>query len=622
MKIRQFLFLGSFTLVFATAQAQVPREFHLQGSISMPSFRYTPQGKILDMIITGTNVAQLDQRNIRIDQFEMKTFRDGDAHQVQIIAQAPHCQVDVVSTIASDAGPMHLFTPTTNLYVQGIGFYFTQSNQFLRISNQVETRVIRSLLQSPLIKGGHTNAPAGPEQTLKIFAETCHYALLSHLVNYAGQVHVIDPQLDMTSARLDIQLTSNNAVQNILASDHVVMTTTNHGRATADTSFYSVTNGDGTVVLTGNAVWRNGDEEARASQFIYEGARHLLTGVGNVRVRWPNPSGKFNSNSTAMLVGASGYRELFGDFVTLQLPPTNGPIENMIARGNVIIVNQADKSRALAGQAVYDRPTDHFELTGNPVWRNDQMEVKGQVLSADLSNNTYRAQTGSQFKLKNSPTQTVLITSESLEYQTNLATFTEHVDARVFESGNLSDTLTCQLLKVRLVTNQIETVFARGQVAGETATNLAGLKKTISCDQITVHRSVATGLLKNIEAEGHVVLQEIASAPIAQNNKLSADAVTARFSAVTNQLEQAIADQNVVLEQIKAGHTIHATSSHAVYDAGPKDQVRLTGTPLAHTDAYAISEADFMIWKPKANKFQAFGQYIIVPLKRKVSQHL
>ena len=39
------------------------------------------------------------------------------------------------------------------------------------------------------------------------------------------------------------------------------------------------------------------------------------------------------------------------------------------------------KVRATAGQADYDRPSDLFTLTEDPVWRNDHMEVRGDTLS-------------------------------------------------------------------------------------------------------------------------------------------------------------------------------------------------------------------------------------------------
>ena len=388
--------------IYSTALAQVPQGTQLRQHPFMPSYRATSEGQKLDFVITGSSVTNLDARTMLVNQFELKSFHNGDPKQIQIIAQAPQCEVDVSVKVASDKGPLQIFTPTTNLFVQGVGFLFTQSNHFLIISNQVETRVVKSLLRSSMLAAPRTNgADAG--QILKIFADHGRFNLDSNVVDYAGNVHMIDPQLDMTSDLLTIQFTTNGAVQSILARQNVVLTTTNNGRATGATGFYYVTNGNEMMQLTTDAIWRNGDEEAKANEFTYDSTRHLLTGIGHVRVRWPNaepnPPGRA-TNSTALLAGTNGFRKLFADFATLQFPPTNGPVQSMSARGNVIIVNQADQSSAMAEHAVYEKATDRVELTGNPVWWNDDMEVKGQTLSADLGGKTYHARTNARFKMR------------------------------------------------------------------------------------------------------------------------------------------------------------------------------------------------------------------------------
>ena len=70
----------------------------------------------------------------------------------------------------------------------------------------------------------------------------------------------------------------------------------------------------------------------------------------------------------------------------------------MTADGNVILVNQADHSSATAGKADYDRPSDLFTLTEDPVWWNDRMEVRGDTLPDAAPSNrsiTPRAMPGS-----------------------------------------------------------------------------------------------------------------------------------------------------------------------------------------------------------------------------------
>jgi lipopolysaccharide export system protein LptA len=631
MKAASLLFVFLAGGIFSTAVAQVPQGTQLRQHPSMTFYRDTAGGKKLDFVITGSSVTNLTARNVLVNQFELKSYHNGDPKQIQIIAQAPQCEVDVSNSVASDSGPLQIFTPTTNLFVEGVGFIFTQSNHFLIISNQVETRVVKSLLKSSLLAAPRTNgADAG--QILKIFADHGQFDLNSNVVNYAGNVHMIDPQLDMTSDLLTIQFTTNGAVQSILARQNVVLTTTNNGRATGATGFYYVTNGNEMMQLTTDAIWRNGDEEARANKFTYDSTRHLLAGDGHVRVQWPNaepnPPGRA-AKPTGLLAGTNGFRKLFADFATLQLPPTNGPVQRMSARGNVIIVNQADQSSAMADQAVYEKVTDRVELTGNPVWWNDDMEVKAQTLLAELGSKVYHARTNARFKMRtggaaarqpavapgHSTNQWLFISSDDMEYQTNQARFSGNAKTRLVENGRLQDTLDCVLLTLELTNNQVESAFACDQVHGETAPDASGLIKTITCERLNAYRSIQTGLMKSIDAHSHVVIEEKGTSPGAPYNQLTADTVTAQFSAVTNQIEQAVAEQDVVLDQLKDGHHIHATSRRAVYTAGANDQVELTGTPVAWRDNYMIVDSDRLIWQPKSNSFQAFGRYRMVPIK-------
>ena len=311
------------------------------------------------------------------------------------------------------------------------------------------------------------------------------------LRNTSGRVHAIDVQLDLTSEKLTIQMTTNSAMQTILAEDNVVLTTTNKGWATGPRAYYYVTNGGEMTELTGGAVWHNGDEQAWADKFIYDSTRHFLTAIGHVRVWWPNAP---QQPGVAPKVDASGYRKMWADFATLQWPPTNGPVEAMHATGNVIIVNQADQSRSSSDHAEYVRTNDLFELSGSPVWWNDQMNITGRTLTAEASNQIYHARGGSNLKLKVSgavhTNQWLYIASDDLDDYTNLALFAGHVHSRLFEDDLLRDTLNSDKLDVELFSNEVKTAVARGHVQGETAPDKFGHTKTnIDCDTLTAHRN-------------------------------------------------------------------------------------------------------------------------------------
>ncbi len=586
---------------------------------------------MLDCVVNGTSVSNLDADTALVADFALTNFHNGDAKQIALIAEAPQCEVELANGVLHDPGPLKIYTPTTNLYVQGVGFYFVQSNHFLRLSNQVESRVLKSLVKSSGLAGLATNKPAVPGQMVKIFAHEGEFNFDSNVVDYAGEVHLIDPQLDMTCDYLTIRFATNGAVESMLARHNVVLTTTNNGRATGAVGFYYVTNGVEMMRLTTNAIWRNGDEEAHAFEFNYDSTHHFLTGT-KVKVRWPNPGANSSAHGRSNAppqVGANGFRELFADFASMQFPPTNGPVEEMDARGNVLIVNQADTNSAMAEQAVYVRATDTIELTGNPMWWSTNMEVKGDVLSAILGSKTYHAQNNARFKMhvgsnsahpapggSHSTNQWLYISAVEINYQTNLAVFYQSVDARLVDNNRLRDTLTCTSLRLNLTNNQVESAVAWENVNGATTPDAGGVVKTISCQELDAFNDLKTGRLEHIVARTNVVIVEKGAGRGASTNTLQADTVTAKFSILTNQLQRANAEQHVVFNQFKDGQTTHATSEHGVYLGGANDEVTLTGEPLAHNDTYIITNADFLVWKRAANVIVASGRYQIIPINR------
>jgi lipopolysaccharide export system protein LptA len=618
--LKRALWLLAFCLILLPTlrlPAQAPTDTRLDNKFSVSRFHDTPKGPEMEMLLLGDHSSNVTKQVLLVWPFETITFHNG---QTNLTAQAPQCHVDVVSNVAWDSSHLILYTPTTNVFVQGDGFFFTQSNHVLVLSNNVETRILRSLLKSSLLTGGQTNAPSRPNETIQIYAQHGQFDYVSNHVEYAGKVHVIDSQMDLTSDFLFVQLNTNGAIENIQARQNVVITTTNKGRATGETAVYHITAGSEIMDLTGNAFWRNGDQEASAEHFNYDSTRHILSATNHVRVRWPNAPESPSDHEAGIppRTDAGGDRILFADDATMQLPPTNGPVESMIANGNVIIVNQADQSRSTGDHAVYSRAGNRFQLTGSPVWWNDRIKVQGDTLTAEVTNRIYHTRGHSRFEMitGRATNQLVVISATNIDYQTNLAVFKDDVHTTLLQDGALRDTLDCNLLNVELVSNEAVAAVAIGNVRGETAPDRMGVVKTITCATLTAHRSPVTLLMKDLEATNEVVIRQFGKTTNAPRNTLTAESVIAEFFPHTNQIEKAVAEHDVVIEQIKPAQTIHATAARAVYTV-TNDEVKLTGAPLATTDQLIISDADALVWKTRTNQFRWFGPYKIVPIKSK-----
>lgn len=586
--------------------ACLPLAAQVSSNLSFFQYRSTPQGQVVDSWLQGRTVSNITARLARITDFKMESFRDGKQNQVQFIAEAPDCYYDAARFVAWDAGHIELFTPQTNLFIEGDGFYFLQTNRILYLSNNVETHILRSMLRSPLLGSSSTNnAAAASGQMVKVFSDRCEIDNQSNRVDYSGHVHVIDTQTDMRADFMSVQMTTNGGIRTIHAWANVVINPTNRGEATGKEAFYYVTTNAAMMELAGGAFWTNGLQWARAEKFTYDSTHRFLVAEQGVEVQWPGATND----------PAAGVRRLFADYATLQLPPTNGPVERMEAIGHVVITNQSDHSRSTSERALYIRAGDSFELTGHPVWQTDKINVAGDTLTAEMTNKLYHSQGRAHLRLKvNSPADRwVDVTSATLDYQTNLAVFHDHVHGQLFESNRLRDALDCDHLRVTLVSNQVETAVARGSVRGRTAPDAGGIVKTISCQTLTVNRTPATGLLKKIRAEGAVVITDYAATAKGTSNVLRSDLATARFAATTNQLEEAVAEKHVVIDQTSATQMIHGTAERADYVTS-NDTVTLTGDPVGRNARYKITDADFMAWHPKGRYWSASGPFQISPL--------
>ena len=207
------LLLGAAPSWSQPAASQDPKPGHVE----FPHYKDNPAGRVLDAIFTGWGAVPFPAGGVQVQQFKMIGVRDGQITNITFTAQAPECRIDYDRKIAGDPGPIQIYTPVTNLFVQGVGFFCADSNQLLLISNQVETRVVKSMFRSSPLFAGASNTPDDLAQIVKIFSDRGQFSFPSNLVDYAGNVRLIDPQYEVDSPLLSIQLASNQTVQTMFA---------------------------------------------------------------------------------------------------------------------------------------------------------------------------------------------------------------------------------------------------------------------------------------------------------------------------------------------------------------------------------------------------------------------
>ncbi len=662
----RLLFLVLFILTAPALHAApppiaVPPEARLGNNFAGSHFR---NQTILQSTLSGKSATPLSADEVLVNQFEMKTYRDGDTNQVQLITRAPECQLNLVTDTASSTNRLQVFTPTTNFFIEGRGFTCVQSNSLLIISNEVAT-----LLPKPPSTNSSFRAqgPAGmrtdPGERLHIFSDRFELHYDSNTVIYLGHVRVVDSETQLRCEHLVAlfntnRYDTNTTIERITAERNVTVSMPTKGLATGERAVYTLTNGNELIELTGHATWDDGERKGKADRFTFDHGRNLLKADGNAALRFPNntldQTNLAESASPGKAVDTNHFSELFAEHVTLQLLPTNA-VQSILAEDNVVITNRYERSRATAQRAFYTKSNEQFELTGNPICElQDKGEVRGRVLSLGRTNQLFTARGDARVKfrlpaappVKNSKATSLAastnyflqISSQDFDYNTNLATFTQNVHAELLVEKVVQGTLDCGLLTIQFgLSNHVDAISARDHVLAREAPSPLVVKRTVSCDSLTAKLWPGINLMQSAVADGHVRVEN--DDPF-KTVKLSAGLVTAQFSSVSNAVERGVAEHDVLGAQIQEGKTNRISGQRAVYTKGTNEVLQLTGNPqivyTLSTNAVVtttnrldfsapsrlyFSGAETMTWDLKTLQSRpsggqaSGGQYRVVPLR-------
>lgn len=640
-----FLFVLLLGAIAVSLRAQLPQGL----SGKKISYAYQdPKTLKLKAIFTGDNAKQITGSEVFITKFAMKTFRNGDTNQIEVIVEAPECLLDRNNSVASSAGRIKAYTAATNLYIEGEGFFCQQTNALLIISNKVETVIRKDFIKA---RSKNTDSLAtsstATNQVLKIFSDHFQFLYESNLVTYTGNVRVDDPQMELTCDVLNIFLTTNKTIQRITAENRVVIVNKkDNSRATGERAIYIINTNQEIVELVGHPTWSDGVRTGTADIFIFDRKSNIFRAETNAVFKLPREQigqpGLLSLRAPLSTnLQAGELVEISADILAFQLPETNGPVREFVAEHNVVIASESDQSRATAGKAVYNEMTGVVELTGKPAWRIADGEIKADILAIGRTNQFFSAKTNVYLKLPaklfekslkadattNASAATnrwVEIFCDNLLYATNVARLNENVRANLLEENGSLMTLLCDTAKISFgPSNQVETVLAERNVVLQEIppallrTNF--LKKTVTCETLTLQRSVKTGLFESIHAESNVVGEQVEKTASGESLKrISADDMNLIFSPLTNQVESAVAEKNVLVEKIErvdgTNKIVQARGEKAVYQAAVgQESVELTGEPSAWTDSILLSDATVVRWNLKTGKLSAMP-YKVTPL--------
>jgi lipopolysaccharide export system protein LptA len=586
-------------------------------------------------VLRGAGVTPIGRGLVEITNMQAVTYR---GQEKDMIVEAPLCVFDTKANVATSAGRLAIRTVDERFSIQGRSFQWQMGDSRLSsklvISNEVQSLVRKRLLTSTT----NAPAPAGPRpgptastggsngatnQFIAITSKRFQYEGDSAV--YRGKVHAHDSEGDLDCELLRVLFKGENAGLERIEAEQEVVVQQGTTRAMADKAVYTTDPDNEIVEFQGHAIWQEGDRLGSGERVSFDRRKRVLHAEQNAYLKLPRSvlgdTGLLSATPGAAPVhstnAASGFVEVFSDLMTMQLPETNGPVQQVVAEKNVLIVEPEENGRALADRAVYTEASGILELTGSPMIESERRLVNGRILRFDRATSVFTAapdayvklpfqaaaeltmgssRAVSDRKLPPAPTnQFIEVWAKTFEYHTNRLRFQDDVRANFLEGDVARGKLTCASLLIRYG-EQIESITAETAVELEqfpppTQTQL--LARRVNCEVLNV-KFTSEGRLDTATADHGVSAEQEerrAGRPQPVHTRITAETVTAFFRGVTNRLDHVVADQDVVFAQDER----MAHGAKAVYTDGT-GLLELTGQPSVNMPDGQITNAERLVW--------------------------
>ncbi len=622
-----------------TKEAQLPSD---RPARAIKNFLANPtDSKGQRLMVRGDNAVSLSREILSITNILIQTERDGSP---DMIIQAAHCIYNTTNFTFFSDGELLVRTADQRLSMQGRGFLFLQRESRLVVSNDVKTAVRwrsfsgRNSLAKPtepaLPRDRSDTDPAAPDaEMVEIRSERLDYR--PELALFERNVQARETNGLLRCERLAAHFVSNRVER--VEVDQNVFIEQGSARATGDRGTFTAAQEKGIAYLIGHATWRDAQHEIAADTLVLDRVRNSVRCEGKARLKLPRQTLSLPGAWLTLSAGGpnrptdtNAFLELSSDLLTLQLPPTNGPIQRIQAERNVVVVSPTDNSRATGGLLVYDESSGTLELTGEPILTGKDYLVKGETLILDRTNRAFHARRnayvripaaalGKSSLLARDPAvekgtgaatnQFLEAYSDEFHHRTNQMEFQHNVHVNLSEGDFKQGELLCADLKIRFG-QRLESLLASGGVVARqfpsTEPGAKRVSKELSCETLKVTMN-SEGRLDKVLAEQSVKAQQTATGTNRAKprlTKLAAARLEAHFAPQTNQVQAIFAERNVRIEQ--DGRT--AQGDHAVF-RGTNQILELTGQPTALAPEGRITEAEVLIWDAVKQQMRVRGPF-------------
>ncbi len=621
----------------ALAQSTAPSTAQVRGEFRAPLLS---QGRQVGLL-TGQGADLQDDGSIRLRTARVEYTDAGGNTNANLIVLATNCVADLKRNVVWSPDGLGLRTADGQFALDGFGFVWTQTNNELVVSNRVRTLVR---------KGEATDAEA---VHLRIESGHFRFSYASNVVVFRDAVRAEDPEMGVECERLTVRRSPSGKFDHIVAEDAVRILSRRDGSVTtAARAEYTLSDSGERMELTGEPHWRDAVREARAERFVLQRTRkpepQLMRAEGNAWMRlpagtndlgaWPMLSSTPGTAGTApdplpaaaetnTAPRAARQLELSSGLIMLALPPTNGPVQGLVAETNVLIQSRLDGWQATAGRATLTNAV--LELQEDPEWRQGERSIRAEVLRLDTRDRSFEAEGKARLRFPaaafgvNLPTLggreqsgmtigtnlLVEVESERAVFGRGLLRFAAPVRAQLQAGEVLVGQLTCRDLVVAY-SDRLERMAADGDVLLEQfgRPGRPVLGRVVECQRLQIDFDQG-GRVRGLVADGGVRGRQTESRgegvdPLV--TRLRAELLRATFLTSSNQLDVASAEGALHLER---GLQV-AEGQRADY-SGTNHALVLTGQPVVHSPEGRIRDAESLTWDSLTGKIRGRGAYRI-----------
>lgn len=537
-----------------------------------------------------------------------------NAGRTNLHVYGTNCVFNPNTQVARSTNALRLVSGDGRLELTGLGFTWWQTNNTLLVSNAVRTRLQRF--------------PEGTNAPMRIRGDSLRARLDARVVEFLGHVQTRDPEVELDCDRLAVRRNAQGELDHIEATGKVrLRDLRNGGHITAEQALYYLTPTNEWVEFLGHPRWTAGPRSAAAQRFILDRRRHRVVAVGDARIVLPRSPGSLTgllapaASDTVAPARTNRLVELRAGQVTLQLPPTNGPVREVVAITNVLIRLPGEGAETRAQRAVY-RPDGRIRLEGNPSWTWGTRSGAGDLIEFH-TNGTFRIEGHARlrFPLNTLPDAAAVpagggftnvfveIRSDHVNFRDGVIRFGDAVRGRCTEGDTLLGTMRGDALEV-IYHDRVEAVSAVGHVWAEQQPRLDArgrrIGRTLAAERVTA-RLGDNGRLREVEAAGRVAATQSEQAPDQPRpvvTRLHCETARAWLAADTNRVDRFTATGGVRIT--REGRLIWG--ERADYTAAD-GWLRLTGAPLVLLPEGRVLGARELAWHPATGRFRGRGRF-------------